>query len=122
MTLLRRFAAGLIVGGLFWGGAAPASADNNHTVLAGCVTERTDTSVTLKTTGNEQVTVDTTWLKPSMRDALAAECMTVSTMTVDGKYMAESVDEGIDNETSADRTDRSGDREDDGDKNSGGND
>ena len=123
MGMTRLLSAGLIVGGLFWSSGGPvAAAGNDRTILSGCVTERTDSSVTLNTTGGEQVTVDTTWINASMRDALTAECVTMSTMMVDGKYTAESVDEGIDNEASSGRSDKSGDREDDGDKNSGDND
>ena len=66
----------------------------DRTVFAGCVTERTDKSITLDTSGGEAITIDTTWLKPTMQDALTADCLTVTTMVVEGRYVAESVEAG----------------------------
>ena len=40
------------------------------------------------------ITIDTTWLKPTMYDALTADCLTVTTMMVEGRYVAESVEAG----------------------------
>jgi len=120
MGITSRVAGVLLLGGLLLGSLRPVSADDRRTTFSGCVTERTDASITLKTSGKETVVIDTTWLKPTMRDTLTSECLTVSALTIDGKYVAESVDEGIDNEASSDKD--KDDHDDDGDKNSGGND
>src|SRR5262245_6025719 len=97
MQMFRRVACfGLLSGlvsGMLWGSAATAGADN-RIVFAGCVADRSDTTVTLDTSARERITIDTTWLKPGFRDALTSDCMTVTTVVVEGKYMAESVEEG----------------------------
>jgi hypothetical protein len=110
MQMSRRAAIAVLFAGLLWGAAGAASA-NDRTILAGCVTARTDSSVTLHTSGDEQVTVDTTWLKPTMQDTLTADCLTFTTLRVDGRFVAESVEAGdepnevhsITAETTADR-------------------
>ena len=48
--------------GALWGTVSTASA-NDGTVFAGCITNRTDTTVTLDTSAEEHITIDTTWLK-----------------------------------------------------------
>ena len=126
MQIFRRVALAGLVGGLLAGSVATASADD-RAIFAGCVTARTETTVTLDTSANERITVDTTWLKPDFRDIVTADCLTFTTVMVDGKYMAESVEQGdepnevhsLTNETTSDREKRS-EKEDD-DKDSGGN-
>jgi len=93
MKMLRRAALAALVGGLFLGGVSTVAADDG-TVFSGCITNRTDSTVTLDTSAKEHITIDTTWLKGDMRDTLLADCVTVQTTMIDGKYMAESVEEG----------------------------
>jgi len=128
MQIFRRLALAGLVSGLLLGSAASALADD-RIVFAGCVADRADTSVTLDTSAKERVTINTTWLTPGFREVLAADCVTITTVVVEGKYMAESVEQGdepnevhsLTNETTADRTNRSSKDDDDNDKNSGGN-
>jgi hypothetical protein len=95
-------------------------------IVSGCVAERAEKSIVLNTSGGEHLTIDTSWLKPDMQDALTSECITVSTKIVDGKFMAESVEEGVEpnevnsvtNETTADRVNKSSKDDDDHDRNS----
>ena len=95
MGIFRRAAVAVLVSGLLAGSVMTAAA-NDRTIFAGCVKARTDTTVTLNTSGGEEIVIDTTWLKAGMLDTLTSECMTVSALTVDGRYVAESVEEGID--------------------------
>ena len=122
MRILRHAALAVLVGAALSGSVVTAQA-NGRTVFAGCVKERTDTSIALDTSGGELVTIDTTWLKPTMKDTLTSECMTVTTLMVEGRYVAESVEDGIEpNETNAEHENRSQQQEDDDDKNGGQND
>jgi len=83
----------------------------NRTVFAGCVVERTNSTIILKTDGDEIILIDTSWVVSTMADALSADCLTVKTLTVDGRYVAESVEAGdepnevnsLTNETTRDR-------------------
>jgi hypothetical protein len=128
MGLFRRAALAVLVGAVLSGSVMTAGA-NDRTVFAGCVKERTDKSITLDTSGGELITIDTTWLKPTMYDSLTADCLTVATVMVEGRYVAESVDVGDEpnevnsfaNESTSDRQNRSKQQEDD-DKNGGKND
>src|SRR5689334_3690201 len=118
MKMFRRVArvglVGGLVGGLLVGAVGSASADT-ETVFAGCVTDRTENSVTLDTSARESVKIDTTWLTPGFREILAADCVTITTVMVEGKYMAESVEQGdepnevhsLTNETTNDRANKS---------------
>src|SRR5262245_25397918 len=122
MTFSRCAALAALVGGLLCASVGTAAA-NDGKVFAGCVTDRTDTTVTLDTSAKEHITIDTTWLKPGFRDALAGDCMTISTEIVEGKYMAVAVEAGDEpnesNETTADRANKSS-KDDNEDKNSSG--
>ena len=128
MQIFRRVALAGLVGGLLFGSAAAVSADD-RIVFAGCVADRSDASVTLNTSAQERVTINTTWLTPGFREILAADCVTITTVVVEGKYMAESVEQGdepnevhsLTNETTGDRANKSSKDDDDNDKNSGGN-
>jgi len=73
--------------------ALTASA-SDRTTFRGCVVDQTDTSITLATSGNERVAVDTTWLKPSLLADALTDCVTVTTLLIDGRYVAESIEEG----------------------------
>jgi hypothetical protein len=119
MKLIQRAAVAALVGGLFLGGSLGASSTvsaGDETFFAGCITNRTDTAVTMSTSAQEVVTIDTTWLKQEMRDILLADCVTVNTVMVDGKYVAQSVEEGDER----DQTNRAvKDDENDHDTNSG---
>jgi hypothetical protein len=118
MKMVHRAAVAALVGGLFFGGASVVSA-NDGTVFSGCITNRTDSTVTLDTTAKEIITVDTTWLKQEFKEILLADCVTIQTEKVEGKYMAESVEDGVEPEKQADKTAHDGDDE-DHDSNSGG--
>ena len=114
MQNFRRAALSVLVGVALSGSIVTVQAAD-RTTFAGCVAERTDTSITLDTSGDEEITIDTTWLKPTMRDALTAECLTVTTLMVEGRYVAESVEagdepnevRGIANSSTVDRENRS---------------
>ena len=93
MQMIRRIGLSLLVSAALAGAVVTAEAAD-RTIFAGCVTERTDTTITLDTSGGELITIDTTWLKPTMADALTADCLTVTAMTVEGRYVAESVEVG----------------------------
>src|SRR3954468_6785410 len=95
MKMMRRAALAALMTSLVWGTGSTVSA-NDGTVFAGCITNRTDTSVTMDTSADEQVTIDTTWLKQSVKDILLSDCVTIQTATIDGKYVAESVEQGDD--------------------------
>jgi hypothetical protein len=102
-----------LAGLLVLGSVSVARAEDSHKVFAGCVAERTDTTIVLKTNADERITIDITWLKPDQRDTLTSECVTVSTTIVDGKYVAESVEEGLDGQR--DQSDENRRKEDDDD-------
>ena len=118
MQMIRRAALAVLVGVALSGLVMTAEAAD-RTVFAGCVVERTDKSITLDTSGDERITIDTTWLKPTMQDALTADCLTVTTMIVEGRYVAESVEvgdepnevQGVANDRSPDRENRANDEE-----------
>ena len=93
MHMIRRTVLTVLIGAALAALATSAAADD-RTVFAGCVTDRTDTSITLDTSGDELMTIDTTWLKPTMYDALTADCLTVTAVVVEGRYVAESVEAG----------------------------
>lgn len=93
MQMIRRIGLAVVVGVALAGAGLTAEAAD-RTIFAGCVTERTGTTITLDTSGGELITIDTTWLKPTMADALTADCLTVTTMMVEGRYVAESVEVG----------------------------
>jgi hypothetical protein len=117
MKMMYRAAVAALVGGFFFGGASVVSA-NDGIVFSGCITSRTDSTVTLNTSAKETIAIDTTWLTPGFKEILLADCVTVQTEKVDGKYMAESVEEGVDPDKQADKTAHAGD-DDDHDSNSG---
>jgi hypothetical protein len=117
MKMMHRAGVAALVGGLFFGGAVVVSA-NDGIVFSGCITSRTDTTVTLNTTAKETITIDTTWLKQDFKEMLLADCVTIQTEKVDGKLMAESVEDGVDPDKQADKTAHEGDDE-DHDSNSG---
>jgi len=72
----------------------PTASASDRTYFRGCVVAKTDTTITLATTANERVDVDTTWIKPAaLADALT-DCVTVTALTVDGRYVAESIEAG----------------------------
>ena len=128
MKMFRRAVLAALIGGAVWGSAGSVSADDG-TVFSGCISQRTDTSVTLDTSGNERITIDTTWLKPDVKEILLAECVTVQTVKIEGKYFAEAVEQGdepnevrgITTETTSDRENKSSKEDDDKGNNSGGN-
>ena len=93
MTISRRTVLAMLGGAAAAGWMTVAEA-NDRTVFSGCVTERGDKSITLKTSGGETIPIDISWLKPTMYDALAEDCVTVTAMLVDGRYVAESVEDG----------------------------
>jgi hypothetical protein len=119
MQNFRRAALAVLVAGALSGpmasvtpGSVMTASAADRTVFAGCVTERTDKSITLDTSSGALITIDTTWLKPTMNDTLTADCLTVTTMMVEGRYIAESVEAGDEpNEVHGVANNRSPDRE-----------
>jgi hypothetical protein len=93
MTMSRRTVLAVLAGAALSAWMTVAEA-NDRTIFSGCVTARDDKSITLKTSGGETIPIDTTWLKPTMYDALTEDCVTVTAMLVDGRYVAESVEDG----------------------------
>jgi hypothetical protein len=113
MQNFRRAALTVLLGAALSGPVMVVQAAD-RTIFAGCVTERTDKSITLNTSSGAAITIDTTWLKPTMQDALTADCLTVTTLMVEGRYVAESVEagdepnevHGISNSATVDRENR----------------
>lgn len=76
--------------------------------------------MTLKTSGGESILIDTSWLKPTSNDTLTEDCLTFTTLIVEGRYMAESVEagdesnevHGVSNNASPDRENRDDDERD----------
>jgi hypothetical protein len=105
---------------LFLGLAPTASADD-RTVFRGCVVERGENSVLLATSADERIRVETTWLRPEALGAALTDCVTITVLTVDGRYVAESIEAGdepnevnaVTNETTNDRERRQHRRDDD---------
>jgi hypothetical protein len=93
MQLFRRAALALLAGAAL---ALPLTGADaaDRTSFAGCVTDRAEKSITLATSSDGSITIDTSWLGPGMYDALSAECLTVTTLLVEGRYVAESVEAG----------------------------
>lgn len=119
LALVAAFGA-LVVGT----GAALAG---DRTTFSGCILERQDSTIILSTSGDELVTIDTSWLRSGVLDAVGNDCVTVTTMLVDGRFVAESLEVGdepnevnsITKETTADRENRAKlrqERDDKGDK------
>jgi hypothetical protein len=103
--------AGLVI-------AATIAHASDRTVFVGCVAERADATTRLGTSGGEIIIIDTSRLNPGMADALTADCPTITSLIVggryvaDGRYIAKSVEAGdepngvhsLTNETTHDRT------------------
>ena len=110
-----------LAGLVLLGSVTVVRADDTRKIFAGCIIERTDSSVVLKINANERITIDITWLKGDHLDTLTADCVTISTIIIDGKYVAESVEEGVDGQR--DQSDENRDKQkaedDDDDHNSG---
>ena len=89
--------------------------------LPGCVVERGENSVLLATSADERIRVETTWLRPEALGAALTDCVTITVLTVDGRYVAESIEAGdepnevnaVTNETTNDRERRQHRRDDD---------
>ena len=94
--MAQQAALALIAAAFFVALLGPASTANasDRTTFQGCVVERTDTTITLATSGDERVVIDTTWLKPNLLADALTDCVTVQTLKVDGRYIAESIEEG----------------------------
>ena len=111
---VKRAAATALLAGLLLHAASPPAAASDRTTFRGCVTERTDETITLNTSGDETVTVDTTWISRDALNAALVDCVTVTAVTVDGRFVAESIEAGdepnevnsVTNETTADREQR----------------
>jgi hypothetical protein len=67
---------------------------SDRTIFRGCVVGQTDTTITLATSGDERVVIDTTWLKPNVLADALTDCVTVTTLVVEGHYLAESIEAG----------------------------
>ena len=79
-------------------GPAMIASASDRTTFRGCVVERADTTITVATTANERVSIDTTWLKPGELDDALTDCVTIIALTVDGHYVAESIEAGDERE------------------------
>ena len=62
--------------------------------FAAVLSTSTDTAITMTTSADERVVIDTTWLKPNVLADALTDCVTVTTLVVDGHYVAESIEEG----------------------------
>ena len=116
---IKRTAATVLLAGVLLHGAGQPAAADDRTTLSGCVSERTDKTITLNTSGDEIVTVDITWLKTEDLNEALVDCVTVQAVTVDGKLMAESIvagDEKSQSKSERERRDEQNDK--DGNKNS----
>ncbi|MGE3272416.1 MAG: hypothetical protein AB7P40_26950 [Chloroflexota bacterium] len=117
-SLLAVFA--IAAASLFGLGAARAAVAADRTTFQGCVTERTEMGIVLRTSADELVAINTTWIDPNMLDSVLVDCVTVTALTVDGHYVAESIEAGdepneinsVTRETTADREQRNQERED----------
>ena len=79
---------------LLFVGLVPVASASDRTIFRGCVVERDAGSVLVATTGNERVRVDTSWLRAeALADALT-DCVTITALTIDGRYVAESIEAG----------------------------
>jgi hypothetical protein len=116
-----------LVGAMAWllvFGDTPVAGAGDRTTFRGCVTDRTEAAITLATSADEHVTVDTSWIHPNVLDAVLVDCVTVTALTVDGRFVAESIEAGdepnevnsVTNETTADRETRAKQRQDRDDK------
>ena len=98
--------------------ASPGEASDRAT-FRGCVVERTDTTITLHTSADERVTVETGWIVADTLNAVLVDCVTVTAVTVDGRFLAESIEAGdepnevnsVTQETTADREQRAQQRD-----------
>jgi hypothetical protein len=106
-------------------GPSAIGADST-TTFRGCVVGQSSETLTLATGGGERVEIATGWLAPNDLASALTDCVTVRAVTVDGRYVAESIqagDEpneirGVTNETTRDRVQRDRDRDDSGNKKS----
>jgi hypothetical protein len=92
----RQLSVSLVAVALFAMLASTAATANasDRTIFRGCVIDRTATTITMDTSADERVVIDTTWLKPNVLADALTDCVTVTTLVVDGHYVAESIEEG----------------------------
>jgi hypothetical protein len=120
----RRRAAVALASAVWLMGLAQPAVASDRTTFRGCVVERTEATVTLHTSADERVTVETSWIAADALNAVLVDCVTVKAMTIDGRFVAESIEAGdepnevnsITNETTADREQRARQRNQDDDK------
>ena len=79
--------------GLLASGPRPAAADD-HVTFRGCAVDQGADTLTLATSGDERVEIVTTWLRPEDLASALVDCVTVRTVRVDGRYVAESIQAG----------------------------
>lgn len=115
---IKRTGAAALLAALLVQAATLPTAASDRTTFRGCVTERTDNAIILHTSADEIVTVDTSWIRPETLNAVLVDCVTVAAVTVDGRFVAESIEAGdepnevnsVTNETTADREQRARER------------
>ena len=90
---LVRFAGPAMLLGVVAAGPVPASADDG-VVFRGCAVDQGADTLTLATSGDERVDIVTTWLRPEDLASALVDCVTVRTVRVDGRYVAESIQAG----------------------------
>ena len=106
--------------------AAPsaASAADDSTLFRGCVVAQGTDTLTLATSGDERVEIDTSWPRPEDLATALVDYVTIRTVRVDDRYVAESIEagdepnevRGLTTETTRDREKRDRDDDDRGDK------
>jgi hypothetical protein len=124
---VRRTAATALLAVLLLHAGGPPAAASDRTTFRGCVTERDDHAIVLHTNADELVTIDTDWIAPDTLHAALTDCVTVTAVTIHGRFVAESIEAGdepnevnsVTNETTADREQRARERNERDDK--GGN-
>jgi hypothetical protein len=114
---VRRAAATALLAGLLLHVASQPAAADDRTTFSGCVTERTEKAITLNTSADETVTVDTTWLKPDALDEALQDCVTVTSVTIEGRYVAESIVAGDEKSQAKSERERRDEQDDDKDGN-----
>ena len=120
----RRSVAVAFLAGVLLHVLGTSATASDRTTFRGCVTARAENAITLHTSADESITVDTSWIKPDALSAVLADCVTVTAVTVDGRFVAESIEagdepnevNGVTNETTADREQRARQRNERDDK------
>jgi hypothetical protein len=115
---VRRAAVAALASVMLLTGLARPAAASDRITFRGCVEERSVNAIVLHTSADEHVTVDTSWISPDVLNGVLVDCVTVTAVKVDGRFVAESIEAGdepnevnsITKETTADREQRARER------------